>query len=245
MALNFGHRGFSGRYPENTMLAFEKAIEAGCDGIELDVHLSSDGEVVIIHDERVDRTSDGCGYVGRMSLKELQALDVFAAYRGQYGVNRIPTLKEYLELARDGGIMTNIELKTGIYTYPGIEEKTLKLIDEFGMRDKIIISSFNHYSVKRMQALAPDMVYGLLEESRLIDTVGYTAAQGVQAIHPEYHMVDEEFMAQAKAHGLAVNVWTVNSESSMRRLADLGVDILIGNYPDLCGEVLKTCNNRR
>ena len=113
------------------------------------------------------------------------------------------------------------------------------MIDEFGMRDKIIISSFNHYSVKRMQALAPDMVYGFLEESRLIDTAGYVASQGVQAVHPEYHMVDEEFMEQARKHGLAVNVWTVNSEHSMRRLLDLGVDIMIGNYPDLLREVLK------
>ena len=154
MALNFGHRGFSGRYPENTMLAFEKAIEAGCDGIELDVHLSSDGELVIIHDERVDRTADGSGYVGKMTLKELRNLDVSASFRGQYGVNRIPTLEEYLALAKETGIITNIELKTGVYTYPGIEEKTLAMIDDFGMRDKIIISSFNHYSVKRMQALA-------------------------------------------------------------------------------------------
>ena len=114
------------------------------------------------------------------------------------------------------------------------------LIDDFGMRDKIIISSFNHYSVKRMQALAPDMVYGFLEESRLIDTPAYVAANGVQAVHPEYHMVDEEFMEQAKKHGLAVNVWTVNTEHSMRRLVDLGVDIMIGNHPDLMGEVLKS-----
>ena len=80
----------------------------------------------------------------------------------------------------------------------------------------------------------------ILEESRLIDTPAYVAANGVQAVHPEYHMVDEEFMEQAKKHGLAVNVWTVNTEHSMRRLADLGVDIMIGNYPDLCGEVLKS-----
>lgn len=238
MALNFGHRGFSGRYPENTMLAFEKAIEAGCDGIELDVHLSSDGELVIIHDERVDRTADGTGYVGKMTLKELRNLDVSASFRGQYGVNRIPTLEEYLALAKEAGIITNIELKTGVYTYPGIEEKTLAMIDDFGMRDKIIISSFNHYSVKRMQALAPDMTYGFLEESRLIGFADYAFSNGVQALHPEYHMVDEEFMSEARRRGLAVNCWTVNSESSMKRLADLDVDILIGNYPDLCKEVL-------
>ena len=238
MILNFAHRGFSGLYPENTMLAYEKAVEAGCDGIELDVHLSADGELVLIHDERVDRTADGCGFVGRMTLKELRQLDVSAAFRGQYGVNRIPTLKEYLAFAKDSGIRTNIELKTGVYIYPGIEEQTLEMIDEFGLRDTIIISSFNHYSVKRMQALAPELVYGLLEESRLIDTPGYVALQGVDAVHPEYHMVDETFMAESRRHGLAVNCWTVNSEYAMRRLKALGVDMMIGNYPDLCREIL-------
>ena len=112
------------------------------------------------------------------------------------------------------------------------------MIDDFGLRETIIISSFNHYSVKRMQALAPELVYGLLEESRLIDTPGYVAAQGVNAVHPEYHMVDEEFMAGAKRHGLAVNTWTVNSEYAMRRLKALGVNMMIGNYPDLCREIL-------
>ena len=238
MILNFAHRGFSGRYPENTMLAYEKAVEAGCDGIELDVHLSADGELVLIHDERVDRTADGVGFVGRMTLKELRALDASAGFRGQYGVNRIPTLKEYLAFAKEAGIMTNIELKTGVYTYPGIEEKTLAMIDDFGLRDKILFSSFNHYSVKRMQALASEMTYGLLEESRVIDLPAYTAAQGVQAVHPEYHMVDEAFMASAREHGLAVNVWTVNTEYAMRRLARLGVDMMIGNNPDICRTVL-------
>ncbi len=238
MILNFAHRGFSGRYPENTMLAYEKAVEAGCDGIELDVHLSADGELVLIHDERVDRTADGVGFVGRMTLKELRALDASAGFRGQYGVNRIPTLKEYLAFAKEAGIMTNIELKTGVYTYPGIEEKTLAMIDDFGLRDKILFSSFNHYSVKRMQALAPEMTYGLLEESRIIDLPAYTAAQGVQAVHPEYHMVDEAFMVSAREHGLAVNVWTVNTEYAMRRMVSCGVDMIIGNYPDLCRSVL-------
>ena len=240
MILNFAHRGFSGRYPENTMLAYEKAIAAGCDGIELDVHLTADEELVLIHDERVDRTTDGTGFVGRMTLAELRALDASAGFRGQYGVNRIPTLREYFELAKAAGIMTNIELKTGVYTYPGIEAKVLEMIDDFGLREKIVISSFNHYSVKRMQVLAPDMTYGLLEESRVIGLPDYTAAQGVQAVHPEYHMVDEEFMAAARGHGLAVNVWTVNSEYAMNRLAALGVDMMIGNYPDRCTEFLKT-----
>ena len=90
MTLNFGHRGFSGNYPENTLLAFSKAIEAGCDGIELDVHLTKDGEVVVIHDETVDRTTDGTGFVADYTLKELKSFDASFKFKGQYGINPIP-----------------------------------------------------------------------------------------------------------------------------------------------------------
>ena len=236
--LNLAHRGFSGRYPENTMLAFEKAVEAGCDGIELDVHLSADGELVIIHDEWVDRTTNGTGTVKDMTLQELRELDASGLFPGQYGINRIPTLKEYFDLAEGTGILTNIELKTSVFTYPGIEEKTLAMIDRYGLRSRIVISSFNHYSVLHMQALAPDMTYGFLEESRLIDTPGYTSSHHVQAVHPEFHMVDEEFMASANSHGIAVNVWTVNTAEEMREMAALGVGMIIGNFPDVGKEVL-------
>ena len=116
MTKNFAHRGYSGKYPENTLLAFEKALEAGCDGIELDVHLSSDGEVVIIHDELVDRTTDGTGLVGSHTLAQLKTLDASAGFRGVYGRNEIPTLREYFELVKEKDVGTNIELKTGVDT---------------------------------------------------------------------------------------------------------------------------------
>jgi glycerophosphoryl diester phosphodiesterase len=169
----FGHRGFSGKYPENTLLAFEKAIEAGADGIELDVHLTKDGEMVIHHDELLDRTTDGQGLIGSYTLAELKKLDASAGFKGVYGKQEIPTLREYFDLIKNSDIMTNIELKTGVDTYPGIEEKVLGLIDEYGYRDRIIISSFNHYSVMRMKAMAPDMIYGFLEESWVIDMPQY------------------------------------------------------------------------
>ena len=234
--LNIAHRGFSGRYPENTMLAFEKAVEAGADGIELDVHLSADGVPVIIHDEWTDRTAGVAGTVKDMTLAELRELDFSATFRGKYGVNRIPTLEEYFELAKDSGILTNIELKTSVFTYPGIEEKVLELIDRFELRSRIWISSFNHYSVLYMQKLAPDMPYGFLEESRIIDMAAYCAAHHVQAVNPEFHMVDEAFMEDANAHGIAVNVWTVNEKEDMRRMKELGVGMSIGNFPDRFSE---------
>ena len=238
MTLNFAHRGFSGQYPENTMLAYEKAIAAGCDGIELDVQLTKDNELVLIHDEAVDRTTDGHGFIKDMTFEEVRALDASYIFRGQYGINRIPTLREYFELAAPAGILTNVELKTGVFPYEGLEERVLALIDEFHLRDKVVISSFKHPSVMHMKSLAPDMTYGFLEESHLMDPLGYTASYGVQAFHPEYHLVDAAFMERARALNLDVNVWTVNEEHEMRALADLGVNIMIGNHPDVCRRVL-------
>lgn len=240
VSLNFGHRGFSGRYPENTLLAFEKAMDAGCDGIELDVHLSRDGEVVIIHDETVDRTTDGSGNVRDFTLEELKKLNAYGSFPGKFGRSEIPTLREYFELIRGTGIITNIELKVGVYVYPEIEEKTLKLIDEFGLRDRIIISSFNHYSVLAMKKLAPDMKYGFLEESRVIDMPQYARGHGVDAIHPLFNVVDADYMNQCRQLGLDVNCWTVNRREDIMCMAKLGVHGIIGNNPDICADVLRS-----
>ena len=110
MAKNIAHRGFSGRYPENTMLAFEKALEIGAEGIEFDVHLSKDGELVIIHDELLDRTTNGSGLVAEHTLAQLRQLDASASFTGVYGVNPIPTLEEYFQLIQGKEMLTNIEL---------------------------------------------------------------------------------------------------------------------------------------
>ena len=164
MVKNFAHRGFSGMYPENTMLAFEKAVQTeGCDGIEMDVHLTKDGEVVIIHDEKLDRTCvNGTGFVRDYTYEELKKFDVSFKFAGQCDSQHVPALREYFELVKDTHIITNIELKTGIFEYPGIEKKVYDLIEEFGLKEKIIISSFNHFSIRRIKELCPDMECGLL-----------------------------------------------------------------------------------
>ena len=121
--LNIAHRGFKGKYPENTMLAFEKAIEAGADGIEFDLHLSKDGELVIIHDESLERTTDGKSLVCEKTLEELQKLNASKLYPG-CEIQRIPTLREYFEFAKDKQKITKIGLKNSSIDYEGIEEKT-------------------------------------------------------------------------------------------------------------------------
>lgn len=238
MTKNFAHRGFSGKYPENTMLAFEKAIAEGVDGIELDVQLTKDGEVVIIHDEKIDRTTDGEGYVVDYTYEELSKFDASYIYRGKMGFNKIPTLREYFELVKDLDIITNIELKTGINEYLGIEEKVWDLIQEFKLQDKIIISSFNHFSVMRMKKIAPNMKYGFLSEDWIIDAGKYTHSHGIQCYHPRFNNLIPEVIEELKSYGLEINTWTVNLESDMSYLISHKIDVIIGNYPDLAKKII-------
>lgn len=238
MTKNFAHRGYSGKYPENTMLAFRKAVEAGADGIELDVQLTKDGVPVIIHDELVDRTTNGKGRVKEMTLDELRQLDASYIYAGQYGVNRIPTFREYCEFVRDLPITTNIEMKTGIFEYLGIEEKVLDMIREFHLEDKVIISSFNHFTILRMQKLAPHLKYGFLSETWIIDAGKYCHSHGVPCYHPLFRNLTHEVVRELKQYGLEINTYTVNTEEDARDLIEKGVDILISNYPEMVRDVL-------
>lgn len=127
----YAHRGYSGRYPENTMLSFQKAAETGCDGIELDVQLTRDGTVVVIHDEAVDRTTDGTGLVKDYTFEELRKLDAGTIKGGRYGFCPVPSFEEYCEWASQYGVVTNVEIKTGVYYYEDIEEKTLEIIKKY------------------------------------------------------------------------------------------------------------------
>ena len=146
----FGHRGFSGEYPENTMLAFQKAVEAGCDGIELDVQLTRDLVPVIMHDEKVDRTTDGSGYVYDLTFDEIRRLDCSYPdkFGGKFGQLEVTSLREYLEwMAEEENLITNIELKNSVYYYGGMERMVMDMICEYGLEDRIILSSFNNASI--------------------------------------------------------------------------------------------------
>lgn len=238
MTRNFAHRGYSGKYPENTMLAFRKAMEAGADGIELDVQLTRDGEPVIIHDELVDRTTDGTGRVKDFTLAELQALDASYIYTGQYGRNPIPTLREYCEFVKDLPIVTNIEMKTGVYEYLGMEEKVWAMIQEYHLEEKVIISSFNHFTILRMREIAPKLKYGFLSETWIVGAGRYCHEHGVPCYHPMFRNLTHEVVAELKKYGLEINTYTVNTEEDVRDLAAKGIDTVIGNFPELTRDVL-------
>lgn len=235
----FAHRGFSGKYPENTMLAFEKAVEIGVDGIELDVHLTKDNVLVIIHDEDIKRTCNGEGLVKDMTYEELMQFDASATYAGAYGINRIPTLREYFELVKDTDLITNIELKTGIFEYPTIEQRVIDMIKEYGLEKKIILSSFNHYTILRCAEIAPEIKRGFLSESWLINYGKYTADNNVQCCHPIFRFLSQETVDEMHGAGCEINTWTVNEYEDIKRLSAIGIDALIGNYPDRMIEVLR------
>ena len=229
--LNIAHRGFSGKYPENTLLAFQKGIEAGADGFEFDTHLTKDGEIVIIHDERLDRTTNAQGFVKDYTLEELRKVDASKPFP-ECGFCGIPTLREYFELTKGMDLMTNIELKNSIIWYDGMEEKVIAMIREYGVEEQIVLSSFNHYSIMKCKKLAPELKCGFLDSSWLVNPGEYTKSRGVECYHPSFRSLDEATVAEVHSHGIEINTWTVNETEDIQRMFDLGVHSVITNFPD-------------
>ena len=243
---NFAHRGFSGMYPENTMLAFEKALEAGCEGIEFDVHFTKDKVLVICHDERIDRTSDSCGLIRDMTYEELCRVNFNypGKFDGKFPFQRIPTLREYFQLVKDKHILSNIELKTGVFEYDGIEKAVYDMIREFGLQDEVVISSFNHHSVMRMKQIDPKLYCGFLAETWILDVASYIKDHQVEAYHPQFRMLTPAEVADLKAHQVKINTWTVNEVEDIRQMIAIGVDGIISNFPDRVGAELKAAGLR-
>ncbi len=201
----WAHRGCSQRYPENTMLAFEKAAELkGLTGIELDIQLTKDGEIVVIHDERVDRTTEGTGYVKDFTLSELKRLHICA---DENPVQSIPTMKEVLDLLQDrmkGGLQLNIELKNSVYPYAGMEEKIVELIGRCGLQENIVYSSFYALSLEKLREIEPQAEIGILD-TKVSDCIyKVKGGCGANALHPYWQGID---LPSEKLQGYAVRAW--------------------------------------
>lgn len=239
----FAHRGFSGEYPENTMLAFRKAYEEKCDGIEMDVQLTKDLVPVIIHDEKIDRTSNRSGYIRDMTYDELKKINFSYPdkFGDEFGFQKIPTLQEFLEWMAEETteLVTNIELKNSVYYYGGMEKIVLDMIAEYGLEDRIIISSFNNASVVKCKKMNPNIKCGFLIE-KCIDNAGVYAREcGVEYYHPNLAMLTEEHVKNCSQNGIGINVWTVNEEEDLRRMKQWGVRTSITNYPDRGCRIVK------
>jgi len=232
----WAHRGASGwdkQYaPENTMVAFQKALEMGADGIEFDVQLSKDGHLVIAHDERLERVSDGIGWLKDYTLQELKQFS-FNKTHAEYGYVPIPTLEELLQWMQSNAITMNIEIKTGMIYYPNIEEKTVALVEKFAMQQRVLYSSFNHYSLKKIKDLDKTAKIGLLCDEDFIDIPIYPATLAADAIHPSISIAQKNgFIEKCHKENLKVHVWTVDVKTDMKWLCESGVDAIFTNCPD-------------
>lgn len=227
----FAHRGASGYAPENTLEAFALAINQGAHGIELDVHMAADGELVVAHDEKIDRVSNGSGYIRRMTTAELKRF-VFSKQHPAYQTATIPTLREVFALIQPTYLEINVEIKHAGTGYPGIEQKCSDLAAEMGMTERILYSSFNHDSMVRMKRICPAARCGVLYE-KMPNAWEYARKLGMDALHPQWESLrDKDLCKHAHALGLMVNVWTVNTEADIRFTLDHEADIVITNYPD-------------
>ena len=236
--INFAHRGASKYYPENTILSIREGIKTGATGLEIDVHKSKDNKLVVIHDEDIERTFIGKGLVKDYTLKELKG---FKCINKNFEDNlecRIPTLEEVLELVKASRVILNIELKTDEIHYEGIEKDVIDLVNKYELKNRVILSSFNHESIKISREIDSEFKTGLLYYQPIKDVVNYAKDFGANAIHPDIRLVSEELIKEAKENNIDVNIYTVNTPILMRKLISAGVSGVFTDYPDLLQEII-------
>jgi len=244
--LNIAHRGASGTFPENTLSAFRAAIDAGADMCELDVQLTSDGAVVVIHDETVERTTDGKGEVAELTLEEIKRLDAgskfkaknltpnpFPSGKGDQSLERIPTLDEVFAVT-SGKCGLNIELKAG-----GVEHQVAQIMQARNAFSDSIVSSFDWEYLKKIQQLHFNIRVGLLAEEKPVDLMMNAVAMRAHAINPRWDMVTADLCKAAHERGLKVYTWTVDADARMRALIECGVDGIMTNFPERLRTVIK------
>lgn len=225
------HRGGRKWAPENTMSAFRKSLTAGCDGIELDIHRCSTGELVVIHDDDVQRTTNGVGLVKDITYAELQRLDAGSWFDKSFKGERIPLLKDVLDLIQ-GKLVLNIEIKNCPVDYPGIDDDLLEMLSTYPHKETIIISSFDHQVIRKIHTKTSQYKLALLADALFVDLKDYAAKVGTTIWHPCFGSLRPEAVADAHASGLKVNAWTVNTAREWSQGVAMGLDGIVTDDPE-------------
>jgi glycerophosphoryl diester phosphodiesterase len=231
------HRGASALAPEHTIPAYEAALEAGADALELDVRLSADDQLVVIHDASLERTTDGRGLVREYTLQQLKRLDAGRwfgrAFRGQ----RIQTLSEVLERFRDRAAFA-VELKGGSDFCPGIEERVVTLLQIYDVAGRTLVASFDHHALRKCRDIDPDIRTGALVVGRLLDPAVLAPRGTLDALCPEASLTTQRDVAACRAAGLDCYPWVVNNPLEARQFAEWGVAGLVTDRPEALRPVL-------
>lgn len=224
----WAHRGSSHQYIENTMQAFEQAISDKADGIELDVQRTKDGQLVVYHDEHLNRLTGVDKYLNQLTWAELQTLDLHSLNDEA----KIPLLSEVLALFQETDLIVNIELKNSLNFYPGMEDEVFALVAEMNMVDQVLFSSFNHESMQRLTKLAGAEQCAILTADVLYDPWNYAKNIGVKVLHPMINSLQQAgYVEESHRQGFKVNVWTADEEVHIYAALLLGVDAIITNEP--------------
>lgn len=239
----FAHRGSKGTHPENTMSAFKEALRIGADGVEFDVQLTKDNQVVVIHDETVDRTTTGTGYVKDYTLAELQQLDAGIKFDSAFIGERIPTLEEVLALYQPTSFLINIELKNDLFRYEGMEEKVIAFVRQYQLEDRVILSSFNHDCIAYLQTLNTSielaLLYDTYDEQVIIDMNNKEQT----SFHPNGSLLTKEIIEEAHKHQLTIRTYTINKVEDMLTAYHLGVDAIFTDFPEQALQIARATDH--
>lgn len=227
----YAHRGCSGTYPENTIAAFQAAAELPITGVEIDVHLTRDGEIVVIHDEKVNRTTNGKGYVKDMTLKELKELDCGSWRSEEWSDEKIPTLDEIFDIFEETNHRLNIELKTDVFPYDGLADKVIDLAAKRGFTDRVLISSFNHEDIQSV-VKGKQVESAILTFEVLVDVYDYARVIGTKRIHISLPSAFRRMTTDALRKGAIVYVYTVNDVNYAEELHKIGVHGIFTDHPE-------------
>lgn len=241
------HRGANKYAPQNTLPAFEKATEIGCQGFETDVHITKDGKIVLCHNYTIDETSNGTGLIAEKTLDELKSYD-FGAYFGKEFVGtKIPTIDEFLSFVETTDIsVLNIEIKSPKENETAIVKETIKAVKEHGLFDRLLISSFDPKLLVEAKQIdkkcktaflyAPNR---LITYTMLLWPIHFAKKIGCDALHPHYFYVNPLYTMAAHKEGIQVNPWTVDSSIAINTMLAFGADGIITNHPDLTGKLIE------